>query len=406
MPTPPPVVHYHDAVPGRRPEVLTALAGAGIQARRLPAWPELPADCQVALVGVADPLAAWPAIAAAADRNPAVPIVALVPDADPATLLAAVRSGARDAVSDVEQAIEAVQRVWVRRPAPPPGREHGRPGRTVAIFALKGGVGKTTIAANLAIALQRAADAPVTAVDFSLPCGNLDMYLDVQGPRGVADLLAVGPDLDPRVVRQAMVPHPSGVNVLSGVRPETAGDTSGLSSRPLLDCLSAGRGITVVDVGAFLDEAQVGALEGADLIIVPISPLISSAAAMPAIWDHLAAIGVPADRVLPVLNHPGPDGSPVPPATLEKLMRGPVRHSLPWGGVDVARSLNEGRPLIVHARRNPLARAIAVLADDVLARLALPEPVSSPVIDLRSLGRRRGAWDLLKRLGTSSHVPA
>ncbi|MDB5098480.1 MAG: response regulator receiver, partial [Cyanobacteria bacterium RYN_339] len=378
---------------------------AGLQVKRLADWPRLDPDARLVLAGLRQADLEAGAIAAAADQHPTVPIVALA-DADPAHLLAAVRAGARDAVPDVAAAVEALSRVAQRqaRLEPPTDR---RQGRVVAVFALKGGVGKSLVAANLAIGLQRAANVPVTLVDLSLPCGNLDMYLDLHGPRGVADLLPAGQDVDARVIKQAMLVHESGVSLLAGARPGNAGELAACPSRPLLDALTQTRGITVVDVGAYLDEAQVGALEAADLIIVPVSPLISSAVSMPAIWEHLSALGIPEDRVLPVLNQTCPPGDPLPDAVFQQLMRGKPRHQLPWGGADVARSLDEGRPMAWFQRRHPLAKALDGLAQDVLVQVALPEPLTTPVVRLRVPGRRKveAFWSMFQRR-EAAHVSA
>lgn len=319
----------------------------------------------------------------------------------PAELLAAVRAGARDVVDGVADAAGTLSRQWARL-AP---RPEGRPGRVVAVFALKGGVGKSLVSANLAIGLQRASAAPVTLVDLSLPAGNLDMYLDLHGPRGVADLLAAGTDLDQHVIQQTLLQHESGVALLAGARPGNAGEVAACSRRPLLATLAATRGLTVVDVGAYLDQAQVDALEVADLIVVPVTPLISSIASMPAIWEHLGALGIPAERVLPVLNQASQPGDPLPDAIYQQLLRGKPRHELPWAGEEAARSLSEGRPLAWSLRRHPLTRALDGLAEDVLVRLALAEPAAAPVRRLpgqrlveafRSLFQRREA----------GHVPA
>jgi pilus assembly protein CpaE len=375
-------IPYCDTNAARAVAVHAVLGAHSVPVTQVEGLSALPADAEVALVGVSDLEGMLPALGAWSEAHPAMQLVVLTNEADATTVLRAIRAGVRDVVTDPEEARAAIARLGRRRRRP---EAQGRQGRVVAVFALKGGVGKSTLSANLAIALNRIAKAPITAVDLSLPCGNLDMYLDLDAPRGVADVLTVGADLDGSVVRQALVPHACGVSLLAGARPGSTADVGAHSSKPLLDALATTRGITVVDVGSYLDTAQATALEVADLIVVPVNPLISSLSTMPAVWDHLAALGIPPERVVPVLNHTCPPSESLPADVVAELLRGAPRHQLPWGGVEVARSLNDGRPLCYYASRHPLSQAIGHLAEDVLGRVALSQ--GEALVRIRPLAR-------------------
>src|SRR5512132_3225610 len=91
----------------------------------------------------------------------------------------------------------------------------GRPplGRVLALYGAKGGVGTTTIAINAAIALHRELGRKVALVDGNLQFGDHRVFLD----------LGTAPTIDQDLIRQVMVKHDSGVDLLlAPPSPETA----------------------------------------------------------------------------------------------------------------------------------------------------------------------------------------
>ncbi|MFN3430461.1 MAG: CpaE family protein, partial [Candidatus Sericytochromatia bacterium] len=271
---------------------------------------------------------------------------------------------------------ECAARALARQAALPAVR--GPRGRVVVVFSLKGGIGKSTVSANLALAIHRASGLPTTAVDLSLPCGNLEMYLDVQPTRSIGELLAAGADIEPAMVRQALAEHPSGLRVLAGPRAASAEALTRHSCQPVLSALGEGGGLVVVDLGAFLEYAHASVLEAADLVVVPIMPIISSLGTLNQAREVLAGFGVSEDRILPILNHAGPETTSLTPDVVARLMGGPPVHALPWGGADVIASLNEGLPVVLHRPQSPLALAIDGLARDCLARLGVAAAEARP----------------------------
>lgn len=381
-----PLIHYVDTVIGRRPQVLADLARAQVAVVVVEQLAELPPDAAIVLMGVDDLHAALPGLRRTADAAPHRQVILLWEGQDPALVIEAVRAGARDVLIAAQAVPDAVARACERAAvAPAPVRPRGR---VVVVFSLKGGIGKSTLTANLAIALHRVSQRPTTAVDMSLPCGNLEMYLDVQPTRSIGDLLAAGEGLEAPAIQQALARHPSGISVLAGPRAQAVEALTRASCQPLLAALGAEGGITVVDLGAFLEYAHASVLEAADLVIVPVTPLISSLGTLSQARELLAGFGVAPGQILPVLNHAGPDTAQLTAEALASLMGGAPAHVLPWGGADVSASLNEGLPVCQHRPHSPLAVAIEGVARDCLDRLgvgaavplpARPAPVKAPM---------------------------
>lgn len=369
-----PLIHYVDSVIGRRPQVLADLARAEVAVQVVEQLADLPPDAAIVLLGVDDLHAALPGLRGAADAAPHRQVILLWEGQDPALVIEAVRAGARDVLIAAQAVPEAVARACERAggPALAPNRPRGR---VVVVFSLKGGIGKSTLTANLAITLHRLSQRPTTAVDLSLPCGNLEMYLDVQPTRSIGDLLAAGEGLEAPAIQQALARHPSGISVLAGPRAQAVEALTRASCQPLLAELGAEGGITVVDLGAFLEYAHASVLEAADLVVVPVTPLISSLGTLGQARELLAGFGVPPGQILPVLNHAGPDTAQLTAEAVASLMGGAPAHVLPWGGADVAASLNAGLPVCQHRPYSPLAVAIEGVARDALERLGVAAAV-------------------------------
>ena len=96
-------------------------------------------------------------------------------------------------------------------------------GRTLAFYGAKGGVGTTTIAINAAIALHRELGRKVALMDANLQFGDHRVFLDLGLDRkSIVDVVSA-PSIDNDLVRQVMVKHDSGIDLLlAPPSPETA----------------------------------------------------------------------------------------------------------------------------------------------------------------------------------------
>lgn len=283
-----------------------------------------------------------------------------------------------------------------------------RPGHVVCVYAPKGGVGKSAIAVNLAVALRRRTGQPVTLIDMAQPCGALELYLDLSPPRTICDVLALGGELDEDVLGQAIAPHASGVGLIAGPRPDGADGLACLSAKPLLQALTREPGWVVIDLGTQLDAAHVSALTASDLVVVPFTPQLASVGNMPRVRAFLAGLGVPAERLVPVFNQPEYGGAPLSPGLLDRLTGATRRLALPDAGHALAWSLDEGRPFVDIQPESPLGRAFTALAHRVLVELGQADQaeVAPPVGVLRRVQGLIGRAMTAPRLGGDTHVRA
>ena len=96
--------------------------------------------------------------------------------------------------------------------------------KIITVYSPKGGTGCTTLAVNMAIALQGmlGSDSKVCLLDANLQFGDVSIFMKLQATRTLADLAPHVNDLDIDLLKTVLVPHSSGVNVL--VAPPTPED--------------------------------------------------------------------------------------------------------------------------------------------------------------------------------------
>lgn len=144
----------------------------------------------------------------------------------------------------------------------------------LAIAGAKGGVGKTTLAVQLATLLARAGHRTLL-VDFDPGCGNVAVHLRLAGARDLDDVAAGTCSL-----REAIVAGPGGLSVVLGRSGASvlAGDDGAPRERALRAVAEARRDFDaiVVDTGAGVGPATLMVTERADLVLGVTTPDIAS----------------------------------------------------------------------------------------------------------------------------------
>src|SRR5438067_6620290 len=140
------------------------------------------------------------------------------------------------------------------------GTEHT--GQIITLYSPKGGVGCTTIATTLALALQGETQARVALVDFDLQFGDVDVLLDLRTGHGVHELMRSTDELDASILEAVMLKHQSGLNVL--LPPPTLDQIELLTPEGLIAVLKALRKIydyVVVDTWRAIEDITLAVMD-------------------------------------------------------------------------------------------------------------------------------------------------
>jgi pilus assembly protein CpaE len=288
-----------------------------------------------------------------------------------------------------------------------PGRPAAvRQGQLVVVFAPKGGVGCTTVAVNLAVALQTrlGASQKVAIVDGSFQFGDVGVMLNLQATRSIADLAVRVEELDADLLTSVLTPHSSGIKaLLAPPHPEAAeaviGADGGMAEGSrrigaILDGLLREFDIVVVDTWSLLNELTLAFLDRADLILLVVTPLIPDIKDARHFLELADRLGYPREKVGLVINHSDRKTG----LRLDQIERAliPALAHIPYDERAGIVAANRGLPVVIEEASRPIGQAFVHLAAGVLERLSQfrkaqeEEEEVSVEVSRRLLGRALG----------------
>ncbi len=239
--------------------------------------------------------------------------------------------------------------------------------QTVVVFSPKGGVGRTTLAVNLACRARDALGMSAVLVDLDIGGGDAAVHLNLIEEPTIMDLAAYGEDLSSEQVREFAAVHPdSGLHLLSAPgRPELVELAPWHDLAPVIRTCQRTYDLVVIDTpGDPASEVSYRSLETASYILAPVLPDLCSprrlSAAVRTMEELQSGWG---DGVRMVLNRHY-EGAPVGEADLRRLVSRPLVARFPERAERLVGAINRGRPLILRGGEEAMRRAAdAVLGD-------------------------------------------
>ena len=317
--------------------------------------------------------------------SPAAGIFVIAPETQPDAILQAMRAGANEFFTwpPPEAAfLEAVGRTSARR------QSSSRPqATTLAFFGAKGGAGTTTLSVNCAVELARLSKKPTVVVDLKPGLGEVTLFLGVRSRYTLLDALDNLHRLDAEFLRELVVKHKSGLEILAGSdlfdRPGPA-DASALEE--VFRLLARQYEYIVVDAGSQINSCSVAAIYTADTICFVANPDVPSVRNAQRLLDRIGQLGSCRDRVRLLLNRAA-EPYPIPLAQIESALGHPIYHRFPSDYRTVSTALNSGVPVALSGNS-----AIAEQFDHFTRRILDPAaepPASTGSFKLSTLGLER-----------------
>jgi len=296
-------------------------------------------------------------------------------------------------LSSVRQAYDLITRrrsELSQLPALPPGTPDKAVPRAelIAVFSPKGGVGCTTVAINLAVALKQISDQPVLLVDGDLRFGDIDTALNLAGTANLGTVLSALHELDKEALDRALVKHSSGVEVLIAPPYLEMADAIEVDQlKELLARLSArSDGYIVVDAWSALDDWVLALLDSCHYLVVVTTPQVTSLRDTHRFLDALRVLNYNEHKILLVVNDCY-QRSNVKTKDLERILGHPIAQTIDYAPQQITASLNQGLTLIQEFGTSPAAQNIRQLAELITSEEELGE--GRWRLEVNRLGDRR-----------------
>lgn len=235
--------------------------------------------------------------------------------------------------------------------------------RLIAVFGAKGGLGKTTIVTNLAVALAHAGK-KVIVVDLDLQFGDVNLFFDLDPRDTIAELVQDKQSLDIDTIRSFIKLHSSGVSVLCAPKsPEYAEMIKGEHIEKIISTIRPYYDFILVDTPPIFNETTISALENSDDILLTITldiPTLRNTRITMDILDSLQQ----KDKVSILVNHNAPNMISMKDA--QNILDFPIKYKMSNDWKTATAALNKGVPVVIDAPRTVLSHEFTALGRAVM----------------------------------------
>lgn len=293
--------------------------------------------------------------------------VILVGEADPDVVLLAMRAGIRDILSpsadpaQIRVLLERACQSYASRNRTAAIQNPDAPrGLVIGVFSPKGGVGKTTIATNIAIGLGKVAPMSVVVVDLDLQFGDIASGLYLNPEHTVTDAVSASASQDSLVLKAFLTVHPSSIYALCAPRtPVEADSITPQQVSRLIAQLAEQFQYVVIDTAPGLPEVGLAALEQCTDVVWVSAMDVPSIRGLRSGLDILRRLDLLPETRHVVLNMADAK-SGLSVQDVEATIGAPVDVSIPRSKA-VAYSTNRGIPVLQDARRDPAVKGLRQL---------------------------------------------
>ncbi|MBR4991520.1 MAG: P-loop NTPase [Clostridia bacterium] len=236
--------------------------------------------------------------------------------------------------------------------------------KIITVYGAKGGLGKTTIATNLAVMLAKQKK-KVAILDLDLLFGDVHVFMDLEPKETIADLMQERACNSIDAVRAFMTVHSSGIHILCAPKtPEYAETVSGDRVQSLLALLRSYYDYIIIDTAVNFSDPVLAALEASTTILfltgLDVSILKNSKTAL----SILESLGQK-KKVRVIINRAVEINS-ITVSDVQRIVDAPILARIPSDYLVAVAALNQGQPFAQNAPKAKLSLAISDIAEKII----------------------------------------
>ncbi len=297
----------------------------------------------------------------------------------------AMLAGARDFLTKPmsgEELITAIRRVYNSRPKMTAvaaqqvgGGQMGgaaaaapkiRQGKVITVYSPKGGIGCTTIAANLAVALAQAKH-DTLIIDGSVQFGDVAVMLNMKPTTSIVDLIERINDLDADLISSLVLSHKSGLKaLLAPPRPEMAEYVTPEHIEPILLRMREIYEYIIIDTASALSPITLGWLDVSDRILLIANQTLPSLTNASRYFDLAGQLGYHMGKVLLVINEANPKRG-ISIKDVSDTLKRQIFAVVPSDDATVETAIDQGVPIVLGSmQKRPSGLALTEMAGKVI----------------------------------------
>ena len=270
-----------------------------------------------------------------------------------------------------------------------PGESGKKNGKIVTLFAPKGGVGRTTLAVNLAVAMAGEQRQTVTLVDGSFQFGDVGVLLNLNPKnKSIIDVVADPTATDEDLVDTTLINHSTGIKVLlAPPSPEMAELVTVDQIRRMMHRLRETNDFTVVDLWPHFNDVSLALLDMSDVILTILTLEITNIKNIRLFLEVAEQLGY-GDRLKLVLNR-ADSAFGIRVADVESSVGRKIDHQVVSDGRTVVYALNRGVPFVWSNSQAPVSEDILKISRALVAEASATEAEAEQEKAKKSIFGRR-----------------
>ena len=242
------------------------------------------------------------------------------------------------------------------------GSSAGPAGRVISVVSPKGGVGKTTVATNLAVGLARTHRHSTVLVDLDIQFGDVASALNLNPEYTLSNTLHGPASRDTMVLKTFLTLHETGLYVICGPKsPAEADSITAQQVSHLLQMLASEFEFVVVDTAPGLSEHVLAAMDASSDLVLVTSMDVPGLRGLRKELDALTELGILSDSRSVVLNFTDSRAG-LSIADAQATIGTAIDVVLPRSKA-TPRSVNQGVPLLQSGVRDPMTKQLRGLVD-------------------------------------------